>query len=64
MIDEQYDSIIACVRDTYPNSKMTLIAAGVRPKPADMLPLRVPSKYSWASIKDYFRALFSRGRAN
>jgi hypothetical protein len=41
---------------------MTLIAAGVRPKPADMLSL--PSKHSWASIKDYFRALFSRGRAN
>ena len=62
MIDEQYDSIMAYVRDTYPNSKMTLIAAGVRPKPADMLSL--PSKHSWASIKDYFRALFSRGRAN
>ena len=25
MIDEQYDSIMACVRDTYPNSKITLV---------------------------------------
>ena len=60
MNNQLYDTIVVAVRELHPKSKITLVNKGSGVPDDCRLVLPVPSKFSWRSIKDWFRAWWRR----